>query len=103
MSKHWATRKVKNGKVKINGRYFAPEEKYQPYDGRFEGMRLVFGLYWNPYGNMMDYVYLWGTEELSNCIKDNPDGNLDDEYRKENELMSEGNTLPYKWWRVAPQ
>ena len=70
--KSWAYRTVKNGRVKINGRYFAPSEKRDKYDGRFEGKRFLFGLYWSVSDllgwYMLDRVYLWGTEECGKSI-----------------------------------
>lgn len=63
--KRWAIRTVRNGRVKIGGRYYRPQERYFAYDGRCEGHRFLFGRYpapWLP-GGYEPHVCLWGTEE----------------------------------------
>jgi hypothetical protein len=52
-------RTVKGGQVTIDGRQFAPDEKYMAYDGRLEGLRFAFGVY--HYDARM--VALWGSED----------------------------------------
>lgn len=57
--RRFVTRRVVNGTVKIAHRIFRPS---RPYDGRLDGMRLVFCLYW--VGDvMLPCIYLWGTED----------------------------------------
>ena len=71
MSKpRFAIRTIRNGRVKIFHRWFEPQEKWEEYDGRLEGLRYAFGLYYNPHypyvnptESMEPYVYLWGSEE----------------------------------------
>lgn len=53
-------RTVKNGRVKINGNYYAPQEVHQEYDGRFEGKRYAF----NVYKSTDEFVEMWGTEAM---------------------------------------
>ena len=63
MSKRrFVIRTIKNGQVKIYGRVFKPSEQWLEYDGRLDGQRWAFGLYWNG-DKMLDFVELWGTEE----------------------------------------
>lgn len=69
----FVTRTVKNGRVKIGGKYFAPRTNHLPYDGRLDGMRLIFVLYRYPGQTGFSYrrkhcqrqVWLWGTEEMA--------------------------------------
>lgn len=64
----FAIRTIRQGRAKIHGRWFYPSEKFLPYDGRLDGMRYAFGLYWSGDGagnwHLEDFVYLWGPEEL---------------------------------------
>ena len=41
---NFVTRTIKNGRVKINGNTYKPDEK-SVYDGRLDGTRYVFGVY----------------------------------------------------------
>jgi hypothetical protein len=50
-------RTVRNGKVRIHGKEYSPSEQHKKYNGRFEGLRLAFGIYPdNP-----EFVSLWGS------------------------------------------
>lgn len=40
-------RKVKNGKVKINGKFYAPSDQWKKYDGCFENTVQTFIIYEN--------------------------------------------------------
>lgn len=63
MSKRrFVLRTIKNGQVKIFGRVFKPTDKWLEYDGRLDGTRWAFGLYWQG-DTMLPFVELWGTEE----------------------------------------
>ena len=57
-------RKIRNGgRVKIKGKWYYPNEHFMKYDGRLDGLRMVFGVYeWR--GEWR--VDLWGTEEEHN-------------------------------------
>jgi hypothetical protein len=56
--KYFAIRTVRNGMVKINGKYFKPERDCTP----LEGQRFAFALYWT--GKVQSpFVALWGTLE----------------------------------------
>jgi hypothetical protein len=53
---------IRDGTVRINDLTFRPTNRWLEYDGRLDGMRYTFGLYWT--GDEMEpFVYLWGTEE----------------------------------------
>ena len=84
-------RTVKNGKIKIKHKYYAP---IAPYDGRFEGKRLGFGVYDNlPPGR--DFVCLWGTKEMFEAKnKEEYDKAWDNNYTCENGIFK------WVWWDV---
>lgn len=60
--RNFVLRTIRHGQVRIDGRVFKPSGKFMEYDGRLDGMRWAFGLYWR--GDEMEpFVELWGTEE----------------------------------------
>lgn len=86
----FAIRTVKDGRVKIKGKYFYPPS---PYDGRFEKKRFAFGLYRN-YSNsgvegIENYCQLWGTESeyKTFCMEDTP-------------IYVEDSIFKWMFWRV---
>lgn len=61
-------RTVRNGKVKINGVWYMPDDSSFAYDGRLDGVRCLFGLYPNYYSTGIFYechIELWGTVAYS--------------------------------------
>lgn len=56
-------RTVKNRSITVNGiQFFVGVDSESPYDGRWEGMRFAFALYY--IGDRQEMVInLWGTEE----------------------------------------
>ena len=65
MSRNFVIRTIRDGAVKINGFTYQPLNLSGygriTYDGRLDGMRYAFGLYW--VGDKQEpYVFLWGTE-----------------------------------------
>lgn len=44
--RNWANRKIKNGKVKIFGNYFKPNEQYNKYNNELENTKQTFYIYW---------------------------------------------------------
>ncbi len=64
--RRFVIRKIKDGRVKIFGKYFYPDDRFMKYDGRLDGMRYAFGLYWTrtKSGWIIDGINLWGTEEV---------------------------------------
>lgn len=69
---NWAIRKIrKGGRVKIGGHWWEPDNRFKPYDGRLDGMILVFGRYKdysakNRYMNLLD---MWGTKKMWDTSK----------------------------------
>lgn len=90
IKRRFAIRTIRDGRVKINGVWFAPSEQWQPYDGRLNGMRYAFGLYyretWDP-----RFVCLWGSEE--NYHSDSA------EFEYGPELADGG--FPWYWWNAV--
>lgn len=68
MSRLWHLRTVKDGKVRIRGRWYRPDELHLPCDGRLDGYRFLFGLY----EGMEDLAALWGTEEAYRSDSEEP-------------------------------
>ena len=74
----FALRTIKDGAVKIRGLVFRPEQRHRAYDGRLDGKRYLFGLYWGPpnydrYGPdgwLRAFVSLWGSEEAARAQTD---------------------------------
>lgn len=71
-------RTVKNGAVTIMGRIYKAIDQGLPsipYDGRLDGKRLWFGLYW--YETLQGFVYCGGLEHGDDnpCHVTLPDGN----------------------------
>jgi hypothetical protein len=60
--KRLVIRTIRNGRVKINGRVFVPDQRYMAYDGRLDGMRYAFGLYATS-EILKPFVSLWGSEK----------------------------------------
>jgi hypothetical protein len=56
--RRFVLRTIKDGRVRIFGKTYAPVERTVPYDGRLDGQRWAFGLYPEYVGS----VYLWGSE-----------------------------------------
>lgn len=60
-------RKIKNGRVKINGIVYAPDDPHRQYNGELDGMWYAFGVYPDP--SPVDgkrFISLWGTLEQYN-------------------------------------
>ncbi len=54
-------RTVKNGRIKLNHRWWGPENTHKEYDGRLDNQRFLFIQYPETLGYGL--VALWGTEE----------------------------------------
>lgn len=67
--RRFVIRTIKNGQVKIFGRVFKPTDKWLKYDGRLDGQRYAFGLYWSG-DEMLPFVELWGLEEAYRSASD---------------------------------
>lgn len=84
---NFVTRTIKNGRVKINGNIYKPDEKFAKYDGWLDGMRYIFGLY----EGEEDFVSMWGKEEVPNNLA----------IIEEPEIIN--GTLPWYWWHKEKQ
>ncbi|MEW6016456.1 MAG: hypothetical protein AB1760_00115 [Pseudomonadota bacterium] len=79
-------RTIRNGTVTIFGQQFQPDDGLLKYDGRLDGLRYAFGLYWR--GDFqLPLLNMWGTEDeyRDGRTFDGPD-------------VVDG-TLPWAFWR----
>jgi len=67
-------RTVKNGRVKLFGRYYIPDEKHRPYSGELEGVRGYFYKY-----QFCNIVAFWGTEKMNYALRNDIDYDVNDE------------------------
>ena len=65
--RNFVLRTIVDGKVQIDGKVFVPSSRFMEYDGRLNGMRYAFGLYWCS-DELEPYVSLWGTEEAYRAV-----------------------------------
>ncbi len=74
-------RKIRKGKVKVNGRWFEPDTlggKWAiPYDGRLDGQIWLFGTYDNTQPALLA---LWGSKEKYEASKDYDPDDPDNPY-----------------------
>ena len=93
---NWATRTIRDGKVRIEGRSYAPDGRYKEYDGRLDGLRYLFGIYRNDTrGAALDFVHLWGPAEYA---KLDPDSLEAEEYPRPE--IVDGH-FPWDFWHVV--
>ena len=73
----YVLRTVHEGRVRIKGAIFEIRPcnaTSMPYDGRLDGLRMAFGLYWNGPEWHDKYVDIWGTEK---AYRDQSDRGVD--------------------------
>lgn len=63
----WFFRTCQKGQVVIGGKVFAPDNQFMEYDGRLDGLRLCFAIYWEG-DKLLGFIYLWGLEEAAKAI-----------------------------------
>lgn len=80
-------RTIRNGRVKIGGKYFYVEEKYRKYNGELDNKRFIFGRY-PKHDGYENFISIWGGEEEAK--------NPDIAYEKPYAINGE---LPWEWWR----
>jgi hypothetical protein len=85
---------IKDGRVEIYGRYFYPDDKYMEYDGRLDGMRYAFGVYYTG-EKMDDKVSIIRVESAP--IKFDPD---DPASYSENQPEIVDGYIPWLFWFV---
>jgi len=78
----WVRRTIRDGKVKIYGRWYALSNQYREYDGRFDSRRGLFYVY----PNETKFIGLWG---ICEDHKDNRDL-----------CIMEDGTIPWAFWRL---
>lgn len=92
----WVMRTVRNGKVKVGGKFYEPRDPHVPYNGELEGLRFMFGRYF--VGNKVEpFISLWGTEALA--ILDDPETvEWDNEMAKQPNIID--GIIHWQWWRT---
>ena len=86
-------RTIKDGRVEIYGRYFYPSDWYLDYDGRLDGMRYSFGVYYTG-EKMENKVSMIRREGVPPFDPDNP------ETYSENQPEIVDGTIPWLFWHV---
>lgn len=85
----WRTRKIRNGRVKIDGHWFMPRDHHRPYQGELDGQVSLFGRYYVG-DKPQPYVSLWGSKKMADAHPDDMD------------MSAEGNVIDGKiywlWW-----
>ena len=100
--RYFAIRTIRNGSVKIGGLIFKPKPQH-PYDGRLDGLRYAFGLYWIGDEWQSGFVELWGSEALKRCQNEEESRRL----FHSDPMWVDGRAL-WEWWeseevgRVSP-
>jgi hypothetical protein len=90
---NFVIRKIRHGKVKINGVYYAPSNRFKDYDNRLDGQLYVFGLY----DNTTDFVSLWGSKKMSEFFQKTTDWKELEKYPDGDDVMDDGK-MPWVWW-----
>ncbi len=96
----WILRTVRHGRVKIGGHWYRPSEIHERYDGRMDGLRFLFGRYWNGRTGWEPFVNLWGTEHEYKCLHFLDEPNTCPEC-KIKPYEAEG-VLPWGFWNQEP-
>ena len=95
-------RKIRRGRVKINGYWFEPDDISVPLE--LEGKRCAFGVYWTGSKTenrwqIENFVSLWGSEEMHNSINDESFTNA---YHDWGEISTDNDGfLNWAWWRTG--
>ena len=92
----FALRTIRNGRVRIDGREYAVSEKHEPYDGRLDGRRYLFG----KYAPDVHAVALWGTEAAYLSTRRNAPQEAQEAYERGefDGLEMVDWRLPWMWW-----
>lgn len=80
----FVTRTIRQGRAKILGHWYYPDNKYLEYDGRLDGLRYIFGVYWNGDRREESFVSLWGPSDYPTTQQYGPE-------------LVEG-FFPWVWW-----
>jgi hypothetical protein len=88
--KRFVLRKIRNGRVKVGGLWYRPDEIHQKYDGRCDGMVYLFGRYEYHEGQLGSHILaMWGTEKAAR--------HEDETHPYGPELMEDG-SIPWYFW-----
>ncbi len=89
----FAIRTVKNGSVTVNGvQFFVGKDTNLPYDGRWDGKRFAFALYYIGDRQQM-VIALWGTEEYYKSYERTLETSL-----KNHEICGTGELWYWSWF-----
>ena len=77
--------KIRNGRVKIGGRWFYVNDRFRQYKGELDGLRYAFGVYRGE-----SFVSLWGSE-----AEYRDTSNVGNHTRPE---VVDGGLMPWVWW-----
>lgn len=85
----WRTRKIRNGRVKIDHVWFYPSDFHREYKGELDGETYVFGRYaigneWQP------YVSMWGSKKLAEAEPEQMD-------MSQEKHITDG-YISWEWW-----
>lgn len=80
----WAIRKIRNGRVKINGVWFYPSDYYLKYDSRLDGMTFRFGLFYT--GDKWERKQVY----MHSRVPEEP-------YRQRSDVIN--GRFSWEWWR----
>jgi len=58
----WAVRTIRNGRVRIGGVVYVPNESHMKYGGQLDGTRWAFARYWHG-DHWATFVNMWGSEK----------------------------------------
>ena len=87
-------RKIRNGRVKINGNWYVPSFNHIPYDSRLDGEKWVFAVY----EKEDKFVSLWGSEAEYKAKTEEERVKL---WSKRKDIID--GYFPWQWWvKVVP-
>lgn len=101
----FAFRTIHQGRVRIRGVVFRPDEHHRAYEGQLDGQRWLFGLYWGPpnydrydaKGWCSAFVALWGTKAAA---KAQTEAEMDALPREPN--VDADGRIHWEWWHADP-
>lgn len=95
--RRFVIRTIRNGRVRIAGREYAPSGKHE-YDGRLDGMRYAFGVY----PDDVPLIGLWGTEAAYLATRRNAPREAQERYERgelDGPEVADDGSLPWYFWQ----